>query len=104
MVVYARSVSFHRMPSILHSRTEVNLAPIVDKLSVSKTIEIHSLIKEMENRGIKVYSLALGEPDYNTPVEVVDATVSVSSFTNSNAYKHLNRYLLQYLDLHGTQL
>ena len=53
----------------------VKLAPIVESMQISKTIEIHSLTKEMELKGRKVYSLCVGEPDYQPPVEVIAATV-----------------------------
>lgn len=52
------------------------LSPLVETISVSKTIEIHALTKVIELSGESVYSLCVGEPDYEPPAEVVVATVS----------------------------
>lgn len=57
------------------SRSSLKLSPLVENMAVSKTIEIHSMTKDMEKRGITVYSLCVGEPDYQPPPEVVLATV-----------------------------
>eukprot|EP00596_Hydrurales_sp_CCMP1899_P006921 CAMPEP_0119040546 /NCGR_PEP_ID=MMETSP1177-20130426/10515_1 /TAXON_ID=2985 /ORGANISM="Ochromonas sp, Strain CCMP1899" /LENGTH=390 /DNA_ID=CAMNT_0007005709 /DNA_START=126 /DNA_END=1299 /DNA_ORIENTATION=+ len=43
-------------------------------MAVSKTIEMHSLTKDMEKAGQKVFSLCVGEPDYQPPLEVLRAT------------------------------
>eukprot|EP01036_Dinobryon_divergens_P031574 gene31574-41001_t len=43
-------------------------------MALSKTIEIHSLTKKMERDGLQVFSLCVGEPDYQPPSEVVEAT------------------------------
>ena len=50
------------------------LSPLVENMAVSKTIEIHSLTKEMERAGKVVYSLCVGEPDYQPPDAVLQAT------------------------------
>ena len=50
------------------------ISPLIDSIAVSKTIEIHSLTKDMEAKGQVVYSLCVGEPDYQPPNEVVTAT------------------------------
>ena len=46
-------------------------------MAVSKTIEIHSLTKEMERAGQRVFSLCVGEPDYQPPDEVLQITVNI---------------------------
>ena len=51
------------------------LSPLVENMAVSKTIEIHSLTMEMKKNGRTVYSLCVGEPDYQPPPEVLKATV-----------------------------
>ncbi len=56
----------------------VNLSPMVEGMAVSRTIEIHALVKDMEARGLEVHSLCVGEPDYTPPEEVVEATVRAS--------------------------
>ena len=52
----------------------IKLSPMVENMAVSKTIEMMSMTKEMEGKGIKVYSLSVGEPDYQAPPEVIEAT------------------------------
>lgn len=50
--------------------------PIVASVKVSKTVEIFSLVKEMEAAGETVTSLCVGEPDFLPPQAVLDATVA----------------------------
>lgn len=57
----------------------VKLSPMVEGMAVSKTIEIHSLTKELEQGGQKIYSLCVGEPDFQPPDEVIQATVQAVS-------------------------
>jgi aspartate/glutamate/aspartate-prephenate aminotransferase len=52
------------------------LNPIVASVKVSKTVEIFSLVKEMEAAGESVTSLCVGEPDFLPPQAVLDATVA----------------------------
>jgi bifunctional aspartate aminotransferase and glutamate/aspartate-prephenate aminotransferase len=52
------------------------LSPMVQNMEVSKTIEIHAMTKEMEKNGMTVFSLCVGEPDYQPPPQVIQATVS----------------------------
>lgn len=51
----------------------LKLSPMVENMAVSKTIEIHAITKEMEKSG-PVFSLCVGEPDYEPPKEVLEAT------------------------------
>ena len=44
-------------------------------MAVSKTIEIHAMTKEMGKNGQTVFSLCVGEPDYDPPEQVLEATV-----------------------------
>ena len=57
----------------------IQLSPMVENMAVSKTIAMHALTKQMESDGIVVYSLCVGEPDYEPPPEVILATVSDNS-------------------------
>eukprot|EP01041_Mallomonas_annulata_P004197 gene4197-8348_t len=57
----------------LHSASQ-ELNPMVENMAVSKTIAMHSQTKALEKEGIKVYSLCVGEPDYDPPFEVIQAT------------------------------
>lgn len=47
---------------------------MVENMAVSKTIEMMSMTKEMESKGVKVFSLSVGEPDYEPPPQVLEAT------------------------------
>jgi bifunctional aspartate aminotransferase and glutamate/aspartate-prephenate aminotransferase len=57
------------------SKQEVSLNPIVENVKVSKTVEIFSLVKQMEADGETVTSLCVGEPDFLPPQAVLDAAV-----------------------------
>jgi aspartate/methionine/tyrosine aminotransferase len=52
------------------------LNPIVAAVKPSKTVEIFSLVKEMEAAGETVTSLCVGEPDFLPPQAVLDATIA----------------------------
>jgi len=52
------------------------LNPIVASVKPSKTVEIFSLVKEMQAAGEIVTSLCVGEPDFLPPQAVLDATVA----------------------------
>ena len=53
----------------------MKLSPLVNSIEISKTIQIHALTKKLELSGKKVLSLCVGEPDFQPPPEVIDATV-----------------------------
>jgi aspartate/methionine/tyrosine aminotransferase len=53
----------------------LSLNPLLDTIQPSKTVEIFSLVKQMEADGIEVTSLCVGEPDYPPPQAVLDAVV-----------------------------
>ena len=69
-----------RSDSALNMATEATptsiLNPIVASVKPSKTVEIFSLVKEMEAGGETVTSLCVGEPDFLPPKAVLDATVA----------------------------
>lgn len=58
------------------SDSEIALNPIVASVKVSKTVEIFSLVKQMEAEGEKVTSLCVGEPDFLPPKAVLDAATA----------------------------
>ena len=65
--------------SALHSAVgdpEISLNPIVASVKVSKTVEIFSLVKQMEADGESVTSLCVGEPDFLPPQAVLDAAMA----------------------------
>lgn len=51
----------------------MKLSPLIQSLEISKTIEIHALTKAMEKNNEKVFSLCVGEPDYEPPIGVIEA-------------------------------
>ena len=54
---------------------EIGLNPIVASVKISKTVEVFSLVKQMEAEGTSVTSLCVGEPDFPPPRAVLDATM-----------------------------
>ena len=58
----------------IRSRTTTN--PLMDSISSSKTIELFSRVKEMQEAGQAVVNLCLGEPDYPPPAAVRDAVMN----------------------------
>lgn len=57
------------------SQTEIELNPLLAGIQPSKTVEIFSLVKQMQADGIEVTSLCVGEPDYLPPQAILDAVV-----------------------------
>jgi aspartate/methionine/tyrosine aminotransferase len=57
----------------------LKIAPLVNDIALSKTIEMHALTMEMKREGKTVYSLCVGEPDYEPPVEVAEAVAFAAS-------------------------
>ena len=51
------------------------LNPLLASIQPSKTVEIFSLVKQMQAEGMDVTSLCVGEPDYPPPQAVLDAVV-----------------------------
>jgi aspartate aminotransferase len=45
----------------------------LDRVEASPSLELVNLVLNMQARGEKVYSLAIGEPSFDTPREIVDA-------------------------------
>jgi aspartate/glutamate/aspartate-prephenate aminotransferase len=56
--------------------SEISLNPTVASVKVSKTVEIFSLVKQMEADGETVTSLCVGEPDFLPPKAVLDAAIA----------------------------
>jgi len=51
----------------------IQLNPLLDEIQPSKTVEIFSLVKQMEADGISVTSLCVGEPDFLPSSTVLEA-------------------------------
>mmetsp|Transcript_32572 Transcript_32572/g.49092 ORF Transcript_32572/g.49092 Transcript_32572/m.49092 type:complete len:436 (-) Transcript_32572:524-1831(-) len=52
---------------------EVQLNPLLSSIKPSKTVEIFSLVKELQAQGQSVTSLCVGEPDFAPPKAVLEA-------------------------------
>ena len=62
-----------RLSTHLHSSNEPPLNPLLSQIKPSKTVEVFSLVKQMQSEGLEVTSLCVGEPDFPPPQEVLDA-------------------------------
>ncbi len=49
------------------------LAQRVDKIKPSFTLQMATIAAEMKSKGIDVINLSVGEPDFNTPVNIINA-------------------------------
>lgn len=56
-----------------HTRLQAQLNPLIATILPSKTVEIFSLVKELESQGQQVTSLCVGEPDFAPPQVILDA-------------------------------
>lgn len=65
--------SIFALSSTTSGDSEITLNPTVASVKVSKTVEIFSLVKQMEAEGETVTSLCVGEPDFLPPKAVLDA-------------------------------
>jgi DNA-binding transcriptional MocR family regulator len=54
--------------------SQIELNPLITDIKISKTVEVFSLVKQMEEDGEKVTSLCVGEPDFPPPPAVLEAT------------------------------
>lgn len=55
---------------------EPPLNPLLSRIKPSKTVEIFSLVKQMQSEGIEVTSLCVGEPDFPPPPTVLAAAAA----------------------------
>ncbi|TDH67115.1 hypothetical protein CCR75_006206 [Bremia lactucae] len=78
------------------------LNPIFQKVTVAKTMLIHGHTKQMEAEGKKVWSLCVGEPDYNPHDRVLAAGAKAMNEGNIK-YTHM-KGLVELRDLISTYL
>ncbi|KAL8023468.1 putative prephenate dehydratase, aminotransferase, class I/classII [Plasmopara halstedii] len=78
------------------------LNPIFQKVTVAKTVLIHGQTKQMEAEGKKVWSLCVGEPDYN-PHDRVLAAGAKAMIEGNIKYAHM-RGLVKLRSLISTYL
>ncbi|KAL3801561.1 hypothetical protein ACHAWO_001366 [Cyclotella atomus] len=69
------SKSLHEHPVAASNgiQHEPSLNPLLSQIKPSKTVEIFSLVKQMEADGQTVTSLCVGEPDFKPPLSVLQA-------------------------------
>ncbi|KAL9182551.1 hypothetical protein ACHAXT_013203 [Thalassiosira profunda] len=65
------SLALHDAPSTSAEGPPLN--PLLSQIKPSKTVEVFSLVKQMEAEGEEVTSLCVGEPDFAPPSCVLDA-------------------------------
>lgn len=54
---------------------ETTLNPRVAELKPSKTMALTDLASSMREKGIDIIGLAAGEPDFDTPAQILDAGI-----------------------------
>jgi len=71
---YSRSILNTRVrEGSSDNNDEIQLNPLLSSVKPSKTVEIFSLVKELQAQGQSVTSLCVGEPDFAPPKAVLDA-------------------------------
>jgi len=74
--IQSPSISTSTSTSMFSSTTNtpITINPIVSKVKISKTVEIFSLVKQMQADGVEdITSLCVGEPDFPPPQAVLTA-------------------------------
>lgn len=56
-------------------QVDTTLNPRVAALKPSKTMALTDLASSMQQKGIDVIGLAAGEPDFDTPAQILDAGI-----------------------------
>ena len=82
----------------------MELAKRVTTLTPSATLAITAKAKEMKARGIDVISLGAGEPDFNTPDPIIDASYEAmkkgqTGYTPSSGLPALKEVIIDKLAL-----
>ncbi len=80
----------------------MELASRIASLSPSATLAITAKAKEMKAQGIDVISLGAGEPDFNTPEEIIEATYEsmkkgLTKYTPSSGLMELKQVICEKL-------
>ena len=53
----------------------MNLADRIDRIMPSATLEMTAKAAELKSKGLEVFNMSVGEPDFNTPQNIVDAAI-----------------------------
>jgi len=75
-----RSISLYSSTS---SSDDIKVNPLVSSVKISKTVEVFSLVKQMESEGVEVTSLCVGEPDFPPPLSVLEAATKAITDKNT---------------------
>ena len=67
------------------------LSKKIKSLPVSATLEMAAKARELKNKGIDIIGLSLGEPDFNTPDFIKDASIQAIN-DNYNSYTPVDGY------------
>lgn len=95
-----------RCPTKLLAEHEA-LSELVTSIAPSKTIEIHALTMQLKEAGEKVISLSVGEPDFDPPEAVVEATATAAKegltrYTEVTGTQELRSKVAEYLKKKNT--
>ncbi|OQR93657.1 aspartate aminotransferase [Achlya hypogyna] len=87
----------------VRAQSPIRLNPLLGKLSQSKTVQIHGLTKQLEAEGKTVYSLCVGEPDFNPHEQVIEAarqglTDGLVKYTEVSGMIKLRKAISGYLE------
>lgn len=71
----------------------MELSKKAQRIEPSVTLEITAKAKEMKENGVDVISFGAGEPDFNTPKNIIDAAIKAmndgnTKYTSVNGYYH----------------
>ena len=53
----------------------MSLAQRVDRIKPSATLEMTAKAADLKSKGVEVFNMSVGEPDFNTPDNIIDAAV-----------------------------
>ena len=62
-------------PTAVMTEVDQTLNPAVAALKPSKTMALTDLARQMAEDGVDVIGLAAGEPDFDTPVAIIEAGI-----------------------------
>ncbi|KAI9913157.1 hypothetical protein PsorP6_005440 [Peronosclerospora sorghi] len=79
------------------------LSPVLDTTKVSKTLAMFGVTKQMEAKGKHVYSLCIGEPDFQPPKRVLEAGIRAlqegkTKYCDMRGMVELREIIAQYLE------
>lgn len=78
----------------------INLNPIIEALGESETLAINAIANERQSKGLPVFKLSVGEPDFNTPAHILEAMAEAgrkgkTKYTAANGIPELRKALAE---------